>query len=200
LEEDAHRVCDDLFLGVWEIANALDFLALLDSVYEHLGQIAGGQWAAEQCVICVQHHHVHLAVQNLELAEDVDDGHRRVPPRQCGVVRHFELIRYIGIEHAEACPHDVLVGQVVVFVAVKRCLDHFHGDLGNARPTRKNRHRTGIGWDGESRAFQKKVCGGVHREAQPTVDVALGARKLRERLHDVFLEGANICEIRTRLQ
>jgi hypothetical protein len=73
LEEDAHRVCNDLFLRVWEVANALDFLALFDFVEEHLRQIAGGQWAAEQCVVCVQHHHVWLAIQNLELAEDVDD-------------------------------------------------------------------------------------------------------------------------------
>ncbi len=178
----------------------LDFVALLDSVEEHLRQIAGGQWAAEQCVVYVQHHHVRLAVQNLELAEDVNDGHCQVPPCQCGVVRHFELIRYIGIKHAEARPRDVLVGQLVVFVVVECCLDHFHGGSGSAHPTRKNCCQTGIRWDGESRAFQKKVCGGVHREARPTVDVALGARKLSKRLHDVFLEGANICEIRARLQ
>ncbi len=160
-----HRVCNDLLLRVWEVADALDFMALLDSVEEHLGQIAGCHWAVEECVVCVQHHHVRLAVRNLELAEDVDDGHRRVPPRQCGVIQHFELIRYTGIKHAEARPFDVLVGQVVAFVAVERCLDHFHGGSGNARPTGENCRQTRVGWDGESRAFQKKVCGGVHCEA-----------------------------------
>ena len=168
MEEDAHHICNDLLLGVLEVANALDFLALLDSVEEHLGQIVGGHWAAEECVICVQHHHVRLAVQNMELAEDVDDGHRQVPPCQCEVIRHFELIRYIGIKHAEACPRDVLVGQVVVFVAVKRCLDRFHGGSGNARPTGKI--AVGPGSGGMVKAAPSKrryVAGSIARPDQP---------------------------------
>jgi hypothetical protein len=134
------------------------------------------------------------------LAEDVDDGHRRVPPRQCGVVQHLELCRYIGIENAEARPHDVLIRQVVVLVTIKLRLGCFDGGSGNSSPIGKNCHRTQIEWDGESRAFQKKVSGRVHREARPIMDGALGARKLRKCLHDVFLEGANIYKIRARLQ
>ncbi len=79
-------------------------------------------------------------------------------------------------------------------------MGRFDDGSGKGSPIEENCRWTGIGWDGESRAFQKQVCGGVHPEARPTVDGALEARKLCKGLHDVFLEGANICEIRVRLQ
>jgi hypothetical protein len=62
LEEDAYGISNDLFIRVREIANALDFLTLLDSVEEHFGQIAGRHGTAEQRVIGIQCHHVWLAI------------------------------------------------------------------------------------------------------------------------------------------
>ncbi len=62
LEEDAYGVSNDLFIGVREIANALDFSTLLDSVEEHFGRIAGRHGTAEQRVVGIQRHHVWLAM------------------------------------------------------------------------------------------------------------------------------------------
>jgi hypothetical protein len=62
LEEDAYSISNDLFIGVREIANALDFLTLLDSVEEHFGQIPGRHGTAEQRVVIIQSNHVWLAI------------------------------------------------------------------------------------------------------------------------------------------
>ncbi len=62
LEEDAYSVSNDLFIGVREIANALDFLTLLDSVEERLGRITSRHGTAEQRLVGIQRHHVWLAI------------------------------------------------------------------------------------------------------------------------------------------
>ncbi len=49
----ADGVRDDLVIGIWELADALDLLALLKSIVEHLRRVAGGHLAAEQGVIFI---------------------------------------------------------------------------------------------------------------------------------------------------
>jgi hypothetical protein len=51
LDEDANGVCNDLLLRIQKFPNALDFLALLDTVEEHFEQVSGCHWAPEQGVI-----------------------------------------------------------------------------------------------------------------------------------------------------
>ncbi len=43
----------DLVIGIQEFADALDLLALLESIEEHLRRVAGGHWAAEQGVVSI---------------------------------------------------------------------------------------------------------------------------------------------------
>ncbi len=62
LEEDAYGISNDLFIGVREIANALDFLTLLDSLEEHFGRITCRHGTAEQRVISMQSNHVWFAI------------------------------------------------------------------------------------------------------------------------------------------
>ncbi len=62
LEEDAYGVSNDLLIGVREIADALDFLTLLDSVEEHFGRITCRHGTTEQRVVSMQRNHVWLAI------------------------------------------------------------------------------------------------------------------------------------------
>jgi hypothetical protein len=67
LDENVDGGRDCLVVGICDVSNALDFLTLLDLVEEHLGQVAWGHSAPEQCVVVEQRNHVRLAVQILEL-------------------------------------------------------------------------------------------------------------------------------------
>jgi hypothetical protein len=58
-----------LVVGIRNLSNSLDFLTLLNTVEKHLGRVARGHRAPEQCVVVKQRHHVGLALQILELVQ-----------------------------------------------------------------------------------------------------------------------------------
>ncbi len=74
-------------------------------------------YASERDVVSVQRHHRRLAVQILQLGEDVEDGHVGVSPREGGIVGNLVLRSNVCIEHPVAHPLYVLVGEEVVFLA-----------------------------------------------------------------------------------
>jgi hypothetical protein len=155
--------CNDLIVGIWDFLNMLEFLALLDMVEEHLRGVSWGHRTPEQCVIVEQRHNVWLAIQILELIEDFDDGHHRIPSREGVVVGHLELCADIVIEHAEACLHNIFEGQEEILLSNKCSINHFDGDWG--RPLRIYQRMSGVIWGGECHPFKKIVGGWIHQKA-----------------------------------
>ena len=122
-DEQTDGVGDDLFHGEQNFSNDLDLRALLDPVKEHLGGIGRRHRAPIQCFVCKQHHHARLTISILQLVQDVQDRHRRVPTCPVGIVRDLELGRHVGIEHAEARLVDVDVGQEIILLAQELRVD-----------------------------------------------------------------------------
>ncbi len=61
-DENTDSGGNDLVIGIQDLLDSLDLLALLNAVEEHLRRVSGGHGTVEQCVVIEQRHHVRLAV------------------------------------------------------------------------------------------------------------------------------------------
>ncbi len=62
LDKNANIGRNYLVVGIRNLPNSLDCLTLLDSVEEHLRQVAQGHHAPEHCVAVKQRHHVGIVI------------------------------------------------------------------------------------------------------------------------------------------
>ena len=109
----------------------LDFFALLNFVEEHFGRIDRSHCFTESDVVLEEHHHCRFAIQILKLGEDVEDGHGGVPPHEGRIVGNLVLCFNVCIEHPEARPLNILVGEKVVLLTEECCVNHFNGGRGH---------------------------------------------------------------------
>ncbi len=92
LEEEVHRVVHKLRCHIQSGSNNCHFLALLDSVEEHLRGIQGIKFGGEEAVVVPNDVCHWLAVQSLKLREDELDTHRRIPTKEVGIVGDLVLV------------------------------------------------------------------------------------------------------------
>jgi hypothetical protein len=74
-------------------------------------------------VVSYQHHCVVFSVGTVKLIKDFSDVHACVPANKGWNIGDLELASNVFVDHAEACPHDVLVQYVVVLHPYKDCID-----------------------------------------------------------------------------